>query len=252
MVKLIIFYLLDTRCLSFYYVQSLKTFQEIIMKKKYLLFDIDGTLINTGGAGLKAMKTAVKQILGDKDLLTGYSFAGKTDSQIMNDMVRKSDKPEILSEKLEKTYIDNLKVNLKNSNTFKTYTNVNKLLDTYQKKGDFELALLTGNFRTGAVLKLEHAGLWKYFKWGVFGDISEDRVLLAQNALKIISEKEHNIRTKDIFIIGDTTNDIRCGKAIEATTVAFTAGFEPEEKLRACDPDFLVSDFNQLYDIFNN
>jgi len=129
---------------------------------------------------------------------------------------------------------------------------VNKLLETYQKKDGFELALLTGNFRAGAVLKLEHAGLWKYFKWGVFGNISEDRVLLAQSALKIIAEKEKDIRTKDIFIIGDTTNDIRCGKAIDATTVAFTAGFEPEEKLRACSPDFLVSDFNQLYDIFDS
>ncbi len=222
------------------------------MNKKYLLFDIDGTLINTGGAGLKSMRSAVKNILESIDLLKDYSFAGRTDSQIMNEMIRRSDKAEILSEDLEKVYIDKLSINLKNSDNFKTYPNVNKLLETYQKKDGFELALLTGNFRAGAVLKLEHAGLWKYFKWGVFGNISEDRVLLAQSALKIIAEKEKDIRTKDIFIIGDTTNDIRCGKAIDATTVAFTAGFEPEEKLRACSPDFLVSDFNQLYDIFDS
>ena len=222
------------------------------MNKKYLLFDIDGTLINTGGAGLKSMRSAVKNILESIDLLKDYSFAGRTDSQIMNEMIRRSDKAEILSEDLEKVYIDKLSINLKNSDNFKTYPNVNKLLETYQKKDGFELALLTGNFRAGAVLKLEHAGLWKYFKWGAFGNISEDRVLLAQSALKIIAEKEKDIRTKDIFIIGDTTNDIRCGKAIDATTVAFTAGFEPEEKLRACSPDFLVSDFNQLYDIFDN
>jgi len=222
------------------------------MNKKYLLFDIDGTLINTGGAGLKAMKSAVADILGDIDLLKNYSFAGRTDSQIMNDMVRRSGKAEILSEAHEKAYLDKLSVNLENSDKFKIYPNVNKLLDTYQEKSGFELALLTGNFRAGAELKLEYAGLWKYFKWGAFGDISEDRVLLAQSALKKIAGKEMNIRTKDIFIIGDTTNDIRCGRAIDATTVAFTAGFEPEEKLSACDPDFLVSDFNQLYDIFNN
>jgi phosphoglycolate phosphatase len=78
------------------------------MPKKYLLFDIDGTLINTGGAGLKAMKSTVKSILGNEKLLKDYSFAGKTDSQIMNDMVRRSgldDNPETLSKLLKQTYI---------------------------------------------------------------------------------------------------------------------------------------------------
>jgi phosphoglycolate phosphatase-like HAD superfamily hydrolase len=225
------------------------------MLKKYLLFDIDGTLVNTGGAGLKAMKSTVKSILGNEELLKDYSFAGKTDSQIMNDMVRRSgldDNPETLSKLLEQTYIEKLKTNLKNSGNFRTYPNVNELLDNYQNKEDYELALLTGNFETGAKLKLEHAGLWKYFKWGVFGNLSEDRVHLAKDALETITEKEKMVNTKNIFIIGDTTNDIRCGKAIDATTIAFTSGFEPEEKLRNCSPDFMVSDFSQLYDIFNS
>jgi len=225
------------------------------MLKKYLLFDIDGTLINTGGAGLKAMKSTIKSILENEELLKDYSFAGKTDAQIMNDMVRKSgldDNPETLSKLLEQTYIENLKTNLKNSGNFRTYPNVNELLDNYQKNEGFELALLTGNFETSAKLKLEHAGLWKYFKWGVFGNLSEDRVHLAKDALETITEKEKMVNTKNIFIIGDTTNDIRCGKAIDATTIAFTSGFEPEEKLRNCSPDFMVSDFSQLYDIFNS
>jgi len=225
------------------------------MSKKYLLFDIDGTLINTGGAGLKAMKSTVKSILGNEELLKDYSFAGKTDSQIMNDMVRKSgldDNPETLSKLFEQTYIENLKTNLKNSDNFKIYPNVNDLIDLYKKNEGFELALLTGNFETGAKLKLEHAGLWKYFKWGVFGNLSEDRVHLAKDALKTITEKEKKVNTKNIFIIGDTTNDIRCGKAIDATTIAFTSGFESEEKLRTCSPDFMISDFSQLYDIFNS
>jgi phosphoglycolate phosphatase len=78
------------------------------MLKKYLLFDIDGTLVNTGGAGLKAMKSTVKNILGNEDLLIGYAFAGKTDAQIMNDMIRKSglaDKLGSMSKLFEQTYI---------------------------------------------------------------------------------------------------------------------------------------------------
>ncbi len=225
------------------------------MAKKYLLFDIDGTLINTGGAGLKAMKSTVKSIFGNEELLKDYSFAGKTDSQIMNDMIRRSgldDNPETLSKLLKQTYIEKLRTNLKNSDNFRTYPNVNELLDNYQKKEDYELALLTGNFETGAKLKLEHAGLWKYFKWGVFGNLSEDRVHLAKDALETITEKEKKVNTKNIFIIGDTTNDIRCGKAIDATTIAFTSGFESEEKLCTSSPDFMISDFSQLYDIFNS
>ena len=225
------------------------------MLKKYLLFDIDGTLVNTGGAGLKAMKSTVKNILGNEDLLIGYSFAGKTDAQIVNDMIRKSglaDKLGSMSKLSEQTYIENLKTNLKNSDNFRIYPNVNELLDYYQKNEGFELALLTGNFKIGAKLKLEHAGLWKYFKWGVFGNLSEDRIHLAKDALGTITEKEALLNTKNIFIIGDTTNDIRCGKAIDATTIAFTLGFEPEEKLRTLSPDFMVSDFSQLYDIFDN
>ena len=225
------------------------------MLKKYLLFDIDGTLVNTGGAGLKAMKSTVKNILGNEDFLIGCSFAGKTDAQIMNDMIRKSglaDKLGSMSKLFEQTYIEKLKTNLKNSDNFRIYPNVNELLDYYQKNEGFELALLTGNFETGAKLKLEHTGLWKYFKWGVFGNLSEDRIHLAKEALGTITEKEALLNTKNIFIIGDTTNDIRCGKAIDATTIAFTLGFEPEEKLRTLSPDFMVSDFSQLYDIFDN
>jgi len=223
--------------------------------KKYLLFDIDGTLINTGGAGLKAMKAAVAQVLERKDLLDGYSFAGKTDAQIMKDMGRAAGLNKNISglcAALREHYLDQLKRNLENSDNFKIYPGARQLLEHYHNQADFELALLTGNFETGAELKLGHAGLWKYFKWGAFGNISEDRIHLAEHALETIAQKEKTLAPENIFVIGDTTNDIRCGKAIGAVTVAFSAGFEPEEKLRAGDPDYLVSDFSRMYDIFGS
>ena len=78
------------------------------------------------------------------------------------------------SELLAKTYIENLKTNLKNSDNFRIYPNVRELLDHYQKNRGYELALLTGNFEAGAKLKLEHAGLWKYFN--EHGDITHEIV----------------------------------------------------------------------------
>lgn len=224
------------------------------MHKRYLLFDIDGTLVNTGGAGMRAMKAAIEKHLGDGNLLKDYSFAGRTDSQIFNDMVRKAgiqkDKVPETAGRLELAYITNLESTLKQAENFRLYPHVREVLDACRKSNAFDLALLTGNIREGAKLKLTHADLWKYFGWGVFGNISEDRIHLAKEACRIITRKAGNINRKDIIIIGDTTNDIRCGQAIAATTIAFAAGFEPEGKLRRKNPDYIINDFKELYSLF--
>ncbi len=221
------------------------------MQNKYLLFDVDGTLVNTGGAGLRAMKKTFEELLGDGDLVANYSFAGKTDSQIIHDMIRKSgcEKSTVdeLAEQIAQTYVKKLEQTLQEAHNFKTYPHVKEFLEAYSNKRTCELALLTGNLEKGAELKLQHAGLWHYFAWGVFGNVSEDRIHLAEKAFEIIKQKTVEINPRNIFIIGDTANDVRCGKAIGATTIAFAAGFESEENLREQQPDFLIYDFKELF-----
>jgi phosphoglycolate phosphatase len=225
-----------------------------VMTKKYLLFDIDGTLINSGGAGKKAMTMAFQKYLGKGALIDGYAFAGKTDSQIIKEVVIKAGTEEAkaaeIIEKIKECYITNLKDSLGEATNFRVYPHVWDIVEACDKSSRFELALLTGNFQTGAKLKLQHVDLWKYFKWGVFGDISEERNDLAEMAYKTIQEREGNINRKDIVVIGDTSNDVRCGQAISATTVGIVSGFETESQVRSQNPDFLIHSFKELINLW--
>ncbi|MCP4713958.1 MAG: HAD family hydrolase [Deltaproteobacteria bacterium] len=221
------------------------------MAKKYLLFDIDGTLVNTGGAGLRAMKAAFEAHLGADALEGNYSFAGKTDTHIIHDMLRRAgvteDTGAELALRVKADYLANLETALLQSQAFMVYPDVRELIDACSRCKDMELALLTGNYREGAHLKLEHAGLWDYFRWGVFGDISENRIHLAEEARAILAARDDPFPDEDIVIIGDTISDVRCGRAIGATTVAFVGGFGKEEDLRAEQPTFVITSFRECF-----
>lgn len=218
----------------------------------YLLFDIDGTLVNTGGAGLRAMKAAVTECLGDEGLLEGYSFAGKTDRQIIRDLIRRAGMQAEIEEKSRhicERYIELLGPSLAGAENFFVYPHIPELLEQLSALPDVELALLTGNLEPGARLKLERAGLWHFFRWGVYGDVSEDRNDLSRAALARITAKHGPIDVRRIVIIGDTVSDIRCGQAVGATTIAYSAGFQPTEVLLPAGPDHLTDDFRELPDI---
>lgn len=217
--------------------------------KLYLLFDIDGTLINTGGAGLRAMKNATTACLGDEHLLEGCSFAGKTDRQIIQGLIRRAGITTGTEQKvltMYACYIKLLKENLAGAKNFFVYPHAESTLRQFSHEPDLELALLTGNLEQGARLKLEHASLWNYFSWGVYGDVSENRNDLSRKALDRITAKNGPIDPRSIIIIGDTANDVRCGQAINATTIAYSAGFEPVEKLLRAQPDHCIDNFTDI------
>lgn len=225
------------------------------MKKKYLLFDIDGTLINAGGAGRRALNDALTGIGLNSAVLQGISFAGKTDRQIVLSALRGAGYsdgrlPVLLAEVLE-SYLQHLQKYLDQTATIRVYPLVRELLQACRERNDMELALLTGNIPAGARLKLEAAGLWKFFPWGIFGDHSEDRVELAREALRRLRARDRSLHPRDIFVIGDTSADIDCGRAIQATTIGMISDYEPAEKLKAAAPDYLLAGYRPLFAIWH-
>jgi phosphoglycolate phosphatase len=222
------------------------------MSKKFLLFDIDGTLVHSGGAGRCALAAALEEAGAAREALDDFSFAGKTDRQIVLSALRTSGfaagaLPGMLARVLG-SYLVHLAANLEEK-PVRTYPLVRELLQACRGRPDMELALLTGNTPEGARLKLGSAGLWEHFSWGVFGDHSEERSDLAREALRRLSAGNGRVDPRDVFVIGDTSADVACGRAIGAVTIAIVSDFEPREKLQAATPDHLLDDIRPLFDI---
>jgi phosphoglycolate phosphatase-like HAD superfamily hydrolase len=156
---------------------------------------------------------------------------------------------DVLARRVIDSYVHNLSGALRDSDSYRLYPHAVEVLNRCTADTTVECALLTGNIREGARLKLEHGGLWDYFSWGVFGDISEERTHLAESARSIILEKNPAAAMRNIIIVGDTSNDILCAKAISATSVAFSGGFEAEHTLREQEPDYLIDDLIRIMDI---
>ena len=122
---------------------------------------------------------------------------------------------------------------------------VQLLLDTLSVRDDVILGLLTGNFREGARLKLEHYGLYHRFEFGGFGDSHLDRDDVARDALAQLHEQYDGLMDSSrVWVIGDTPADVRCGRAIGADVVAVATGLFTFEELEHAQPDHLLSDFS--------
>ncbi|MBA3762575.1 MAG: haloacid dehalogenase-like hydrolase [Chthoniobacterales bacterium] len=219
--------------------------------KRLLLWDIDATLIITGGAGDKALKRVVEERYGVRDDLHDIEIAGRTDSGIAHSILRKyaiEPTPENVADFLD-DYIVHLEMLLPKTQG-RVMPGVKEILDRLRPKEDRVLALLTGNLRRGAKLKLQHYGLWNYFEFGAFADDHPDRNELGAFARARAREKHsHDFDVARIDVIGDTGHDTACGKIFGARTIAVATGSWAAEQLAACEPDFLFPDLSQVDDV---
>lgn len=213
---------------------------------KLLLFDIDGTLIQTGAAGLAGFSRAFREVFGHDDDLSRVDFAGATDSDIIRQLfaLHGVDQTAENAQRFRAAYFPALREILPQRNGF-VLPGVPDLLEALAGRDDVQLALLTGNFAESARLKLSHYGLWDYFPFGAFADDSADRNQLGPVALSRARDFRGGAAfdpPADVWIIGDTPKDIACARAFGARVLAVATGKHRMEQLAAHAPECLMPD----------
>jgi phosphoglycolate phosphatase len=227
----------------------------LVARRKLILWDIDGTLIRTGGAGVRAMTRAFSQTCGISDALKRVEVAGRTDRLIMTDALALSGRPldDALLQEFRTLYCGFLREELHAMAQYEhtdggvkgTLPGVRSLLDELEAREDVDLALLTGNFRSSAEIKLAHYDLWRYFPWGAFADDALERPDLLPVALtRYQSHTTRTIDPADVILVGDTPHDITCARCGGAKVVAVATGTFDAAALAECQPDVVFEDLS--------
>jgi phosphoglycolate phosphatase len=217
---------------------------------KLLLFDIDGTLLTTFGAGRSAICQAAKDLFGLDEDLSGITIAGNTDGGIVRAVLAKHglapSKESI--ERFTEGYFVRLNENLL-KNAGRLLPGISELLNAVDAVPSAK-GLLTGNIERGARLKLNLLGLGHRFEFGAFSDDSFDRNELGPFA-KARAESRYNqaFASDAVYVIGDTPRDIVCGKAFGARTVAVATGHYGPAELAPHRPDFIFEDFSSTSEV---
>ncbi len=217
------------------------------------LFDIDGTLINSGGAGKAAMLEALRTEFGVRETLPSVPFAGRTDRAIGYDLLRAYgvEDDEANWQRLRAAYLTHLPACLAR-HPGRILPGVAALLAELRTREGVVVGLLTGNVRAGARIKLEHFSLFQHFAFGGFGDRHLCRDDVAREAIRAA---EAHLRTPPhpdrLWVIGDTPLDGRCARAVGARAVAVATGWHSAEQLAAENPDLLLTDLSDPAEVLS-
>ena len=215
---------------------------------RLVLFDIDGTLILTGGAGMRAMGRSFHALLGVHDAMLGVPLAGRTDLAILMDAAsRLSPRVEPTPEWIDRFrahYFEALAEELAVDAPGKgVLPGVGAAIEALSAVPDVHLALLTGNFRKGAEVKLGYFSLWEAFPFGAFGDETVDRNTLLPIALRHAHERGIGpLAPRDVLVIGDTPYDIACALSGGAVAVGVTTGPYDRAALERAGADLVLPD----------
>lgn len=224
--------------------------------RKLVLFDIDGTLVLTGRAGVRGMNRALQEVFDVPDGLAGIPVAGRTDWAILDEAVRRCGRTLDggLLERLRDLYVARLaeEIQHRGEGRKEVLPGIRPLLDELSGREDIAVGLITGNFIKGAEVKLGHFDLWRYFRFGGFGDDAADRNLLVPFAVdRARTCGLPELPMRDVIVIGDTPADVACAQAVGARAVAVATGGSSAEELRATGAEFVfgdLSDYRVLLD----
>jgi phosphoglycolate phosphatase-like HAD superfamily hydrolase len=205
-----------------------------------VLLDIDGTLIRSGGAGREALDRAFVEILNVQQATAGISLAGATDGWILDKVEQRAGFFD--RQRLQKHYFQELE------RLLSTPGRAFALPGVVQAVGEMEqravVGLTTGNWKTGARIKLGAVGLDRLVdRPGAFGDDSHDRTALVPYARA--RAEAAGIRVDRVVVIGDTPADVACARAGGAIAVAVETGFAEASELAAAQPDLQIPDLER-------
>ena len=216
---------------------------------RLVLFDIDGTLVHTGGAGIKAFARVFAHEFNAHDGIERMKFAGRTDISLVREFFGLHNIPatpenferffELYVHQLEHTLIDSRKDEC---------PGIRQLVNGLRALPEPPMiGLLTGNIQLGAEIKLRRFGLWEEFEMGGFADDHEERDQIAHAARRRASRLlRRELHGDEIVVIGDTPLDIRCGRAIGAKVLAVATGGATFEELKKHTPDWAVNDLTEI------
>jgi phosphoglycolate phosphatase-like HAD superfamily hydrolase len=219
--------------------------------RKLVLFDIDGTLVLTGGAGLRAMNRALQDVFGHADGLDGIPVAGRTDWAILSDAVRRIGRSldGALLADLEQRYVNHMAEEIQHPGDGRkaVMPGVREILDALERRDDVFVGLVTGNFEAGARVKLGHFDLWRYFRCGAFGGDAADRNALVPFARERARDCGlPDIADEDIVVVGDTPHDVTCAHAAGAIAVGVATGTSSVDELRAAGAEHVFEDLSDV------
>jgi phosphoglycolate phosphatase len=217
---------------------------------KVVLFDIDGTILWTDGAGRRAVYRALEEIY-ETSIPEGLEFDGKTDPQIVRELMElagvEADRIHGQMPVALRRYVSLLTTELATDDHHgKTYPGIDALLDALDARDDVLIGLLTGNIEEGAQAKLAAVGLGHHrFRVGAFGSDHASRPELPAIARGRAEEiLGHPVEGRDVIVIGDTPADMGCGRGIGARAIGVATGRYSVDDLKACNPHAVFADLS--------
>ena len=217
-----------------------------------ILFDIDGTLIDSGEAGTRSLNLAFKKVFAIENAFHGISMAGKTDTQIMKEgLMKHGISTDGNLSKVADSYLRHLKEEINNDRKH-VKPGVHEILEKLSFIKDAALGLLTGNLEPGARIKLEPFKLNKYFPSGAFGSDDEDRNNLLPLAIKRFEELvQEKIDTDECIIIGDTPRDVECAHIYGAICIGVATGPYSLDELIEAGADYVLEDLSDNHSLLH-
>lgn len=224
---------------------------------RLILFDIDGTLLRTSGAGRESTRRAMHEVFGSIGRLDTHHFGGKTDWQTLLELLGDDGYTrDHIGEAMPRyheamaRHLDSIMVDFTVMRCAGAWETVEAMRARAAEKGDIALGLVTGNVRDAAAVKLRAAGYDPaWFPVGAFGHEALERDLLPPIAIARAADwYQYDFKPNEVIVIGDTVMDIACARACGAWVIAVGTGFSTRDELAAAAPDAYFDDLFPIPD----